>query len=133
MVIIVGLLASLLASALLLDFRTMFYVDWNNHLWLIQYFGESIKHFSIPDVMNTKQLVGMPITLFYAQKFYVLAGVLSAFLGSAVTVRIMVFMVFLLQFFQVYRAAMTGSCKLNNRNVSVGSFNMNGLQDIRPL
>ena len=106
MVIIVGLLASLLASALLLDLRTMFYVDWNNHLWLIEYFGESIKHLRIPDVMNTKQLVGMPITLFYAQKFYVLAGMLSAFLGSAVTVRIMVFMVFLLQFFQVYRAAM---------------------------
>ena len=42
-VIATGLLASVLASALLLDFRNMFYGDWNTHLWLIEYFGESIK------------------------------------------------------------------------------------------
>ncbi len=105
-VLIAGLLASLLASALLLDFRSVFYVDWNNHLWVIEYFGECIKHLGLPNVLNTQQLVGMPVALFYAQKFYALSGMLSAFLGSAITIRMMVFMVFLLQFFQVYRAAM---------------------------
>ena len=104
-VIIIGLLASLLASALLLDLSSTFSWDWNNHLWLIEYFGQSIKHWSIPYFINTKQLVGMPMALFYSHKFYVLLGVLSAFLGSAVTVRIAVFMVFLMQFFQVYRVA----------------------------
>ena len=109
-----------MASALLCDFRSMFYVDWNNHLWLIEYFGESIKHLRIPDVINTKQLVGMPITLFYAQKFYVLAGMISAFLGSAVTVRIMVFMVFFLQFFQVYRAAIkAGAAQIISIGIAV--------------
>ena len=114
--IITGLLASLFASVLLLDLRSVFAVDWNNHLWLIEYFGESIKHWTIPDMINTQQLVGMPVTLFYSQKFYALAGMLSAFLGSAVAVRIMVFTVFLLQFFQVYRAATkVGS----TRNISI--------------
>ena len=106
MVMVTGLLSCLLASVILLNFSSVFSGDWNNHLWLIEYFGESIKHWCFPLMVNTKQLVGMPFTLFYGQKFYALAGVLSAFLGSAVTVRIMVFMVFLLQFFQVYRAAM---------------------------
>jgi len=100
-----GLLASLLASALLLDFRNMFYGDWNTHLWLIAYFGESIRHWHIPIVVNTNQLVGIAVPIFYAQKFYALFGMLSAFLGSAVTVRIMIFMVFLLQFLHIYRAA----------------------------
>jgi len=105
-VVTIGVLASLLASVILFNFSSVFSGDWNNHLWLIEYFGESIKHWCFPLMVNTKQLVGMPFTLFYAQKFYTLAGILSAFLGSAVTVRIMVLMVFLLQFFQVYRAAM---------------------------
>ena len=113
----IGLLASFLASALLLDLRSTFYVDWNNHLWLIEYFGASIKHLCIPDMVNTKQLIGIPNTLFYGQKFYALAGMFSAFLGSAVTVRIMVLMVFLLQFFQVYRAAMKAGAA---RNISIG-------------
>ncbi len=116
-VIATGLLASVLASALLLDLRSTFYLDWNNHLWLIEYFGASIKHLCIPDMVNTRQLIGIPNPLFYGQKFYVLAGMLSAFLGSAVTVRIMVFMVFLLQFFQVYRAAMKAG---GARNISIG-------------
>jgi hypothetical protein len=119
-VIIAGLFASLLASVLLLDLRSVFYVDWNNHLWSIEYFGESIKHLTIPDVINTKQLIGMPITLFYAQKFYALSGLLSAFFGSAITIRIMVFMVFFLQFFQVYRAAMkTGSTQKTSICIAV--------------
>ena len=117
MVMATGLLSCLLASALLLDLRSTFYVDWNNHLWLIEYFGASIKHLCIPDMVNTRQLIGIPNTLFYGQKFYALLGLLSAFLGSAVTVRIMVFMVFLMQFFQVYRAAMKAG---GARNISIG-------------
>lgn len=109
-VIVTGLFASFLASIPLLDLRNIFAVDWNNHLWLIEYFGESIKHLKVPDVLNTQQLVGIPTTLFYAQKFYVIMGLFSAFLGSAIVVRVMVFLVFLLQFYQVYRAASkTGS------------------------
>ena len=112
-----GLFACLLASAPLLDLRSVFYGDWNYRLWFIEYFGESLKHLSMPVVINTNQVVGIPVVLFYGQKFYVLMGILSAFFGAAITIRIVVFTVFLLQFFQVYRAAMKSGAV---RNVSIG-------------
>jgi len=113
----VGLLASLLASALLIDPRSVFFLDWNNHLWFIEYFGESLKHFFIPSVINTKQIVGMPDALFYAQKFYVLMGMVSAFLGSALTIRLMIGWAFLIQFFHVYRAALKAGAA---RHIAIG-------------
>jgi len=67
-------------------------------------------------VFNTQQFVGIPIPLFYAQKFYAFSGVLSAFLGSAITIRVMVLMAFLFQFFHVYRAAMKAG---STRKISI--------------
>jgi len=104
--VIIGLSASFLASVLLLDLRNIFNLDWYNHLWVIEYFGQCIKHGSIPLEINTQQFIGLPNTFFYAQKFYSLAGLFSAFFGSAITIRLMVLGAFLLQFFHVYRAAM---------------------------
>jgi hypothetical protein len=103
--IVAGLLACLLAAALLLDIRRVFYTDWNNHLWVMEYFGECIRRLTIPDVINTRQLVGMVDQLFYAQKFYVFSGLFSAFLGSAISIRGLVFTVLFMQFLHVYRAA----------------------------
>ena len=101
----IGLFSSLTAISLLLDPRRIFNVgDWKNHLWYLEHFGQSIKHGTLPIVLNTQQLVGMPNPLFYAQKFYTMAGCLSAFLGSALTIRFLVLSIFLLQFFHVYRA-----------------------------
>ncbi len=115
--IIIGLFVCLLASAPLVNLHNVFYGDWNYRLWFIEYFGECFRHLTLPVVINTNQVVGIPVTLFYGQKFYALLGILSAFLGSAITIRVAVFMVFLLQFFQVYRAAMKlGSAK----NVATG-------------
>jgi len=115
--IIAGLLACLLATVLLVDIRQMFYTDWNNQLWLIEYFGESLKHWKILDVINTPQIIGKSDPLFYAGKFYTLSGLLSVFLGSAITIRILAFGVLFLQFFQVYRAAKESG---SDEKVSIG-------------
>jgi hypothetical protein len=85
--------------------QRVFFLDWVNHLWLIEYFGEYLRrHAAPPDVVNTQQLVGSPVTILYAGKFYAMAGAISAFLGAAVTVRLLACGVLLLQFWQVHRA-----------------------------
>ncbi len=104
-VIAAGIFASLSACALLFNLRNVFYCDWNNHLWMMEYFGESIKrNMAVPGAINTNQLVGVRLILFYGHKFYALSGIISAVLGSAVTVRVLAFMALLLQFCHVYRA-----------------------------
>jgi hypothetical protein len=88
-----------LAAMPLLDLRTVFYVDWINHLWSIEYFGEYWKqHFISPVVFNTQQVIGMDVAIFYSYHFYALAGVVSAFLGSGLTIRCLVIGVLALQF-----------------------------------
>lgn len=116
-VIITGLLACLSATVLLLDVHNVFFSDWNNHLWVIEYFGQSLKHGHVPVMINTNQLVGMPNELFYAGKFYVLSGLVSALIGSAITIRILILLVFLLQFFQVYRAGVFAG---SDRKIALG-------------
>jgi len=105
MITLIAVTASLMASFLLIDPRSVFYLDWNNHLWFMEYYGECIKHFIMPGFLNTKQLVGMPDLLFYAQKFYTLSGVVCALIGSTLTIRLMIGATFLLQFFHIYRAS----------------------------
>jgi hypothetical protein len=97
--------ACLLPLSLLLDFRNTFYVDWFNHLWSIEYFGEYMKwHRTPPDVFITTSLVGIPMPIFYGGKFYALAGCLSALLGSAAAFRAVAMFAMLIQFVHVQRA-----------------------------
>lgn len=88
-----------LAAIPLFDLHTVFYVDWINHLWSIEYFGEYWKqHFTPPAVFNTQQVIGMNVAIFYSYHFYALAGVVSALLGSGLTIRCLVIGVLALQF-----------------------------------
>lgn len=102
---IVAALCVAVALVPLFPLRTIFAIDWINHLWAIEYFGEYLlRNAAVPDVINTEQLVGAPLTTFYGSKFYGVAGAISAVLGAAVTVRLLACAVLLLQFWQVHRA-----------------------------
>jgi hypothetical protein len=49
-----GALICVLPLLPLLDFRSTFYIDWFNHIWLIQYFGEYLgHHYCFPEVIST--------------------------------------------------------------------------------
>ena len=100
-----GFVTCLVPLSLLFDLRNTFYTDWFNHLWAIEYFGEYLKwHRVPPDVFISTNLVGVPMPIFYAGKFYALAGCLSALIGSAVAFRATAIFVMLIQFVHVERA-----------------------------
>jgi hypothetical protein len=97
----------LVAMAPMLRLRAVFAQDWINHLWMIEYFGEFLKQSAtLPRVLNTVQVAGMPITLLYGRMFYAVAGALSAALGSVLAIRILVWAVLTLQFLHVSGAAL---------------------------
>jgi hypothetical protein len=89
----------------LFDISKGFAPDWFNHLWMMEYFGEYLKtHGAPPGVFVTDAMVGVPLPLFYAGKFYTLAGLLCACLGSALAFRLIALLVMLLQYCHVMRA-----------------------------
>jgi hypothetical protein len=102
---IVRLLVCILPLGLLFDLRSTFYLDWFNHLWTIDYYGEYFRqHHALPDVLITNTVVGVPVPLFYSAKFYGLAGVIGSLLGSAIAFRLVALFVLLIQFWHVERA-----------------------------
>jgi hypothetical protein len=101
----IGLVVCLLPLGLLFDLRSTFYVDWFNHLWTIDYYGEYFRqHHLLPDVLITNTVVGVPVPLFYSGKFYGLIGVISSVAGSAVAFRLVALLALLIQFWHVERA-----------------------------
>lgn len=51
---------------------------WYNHLWTIEYYGRYLQHHGRPpDILNTRDTIGLISPLFYASKFYTLLGLLS--------------------------------------------------------
>jgi hypothetical protein len=100
-----GLLICLLPCWPLLDLRATFDPDWFNHLWLIDYYAQYFRsHHSFPAVINTNQCVGIPLTLFYADRFYTGAGIIASLVGSAWAIRIFVFLALLAQCGALIRA-----------------------------
>lgn len=106
MLVLASIPVVLIAMVPMLDLRAVFNLDWINHLWLIEYFGEFFKqNGAMPRVVNTAEIVGMPTALFYGRTFYSVVGALSAMAGSALAVRLMVWTVLTLQFLHVGRTA----------------------------
>jgi hypothetical protein len=94
-----------LPLVLLIDTRSVYALDWFNHLWTVEYFGEYIRHHaSLPQVLMTTSLIGMPVPIFYAGKFYALTGLISSLVGSAMAFRIVALVALLTQFWHVSRA-----------------------------
>ena len=92
----------LLPICLLWHGNNAFYLDWNNHLWIIGYFGEYFRrHCTFPITLNTEQVAGIPYPLFYGYLFYPAAGLISAFTGCSFALRLVCSLVFLLQVRQV--------------------------------
>ena len=104
------MLVCLLPLVLLFKLTSAFDRDWLNHLWAIEYSGAWLHaHGTLPLVYHTRQIVGLVLPLFYSGRFYNVAGLLSAWLGSALSIRLIVFAVLLLQFFHVERAVRLAS------------------------
>jgi hypothetical protein len=102
---ICSLLICLLPLVFLIDLRNTFSVDWFNHIWVIEYFGEYIRrHRSVPQILVTKELAGIAMPIFYGGKFYAATGLISCFLGSAIAFRIAALVALLVQFWHVERA-----------------------------
>jgi hypothetical protein len=98
-------LICILPLILLIDPRNTFYVDWLNHLWVIEYFGEYFRqHGSLPQILITRDLVGIAMPIFYGGKFYAGTGLISSLLGSAIAFRIVALLTVLIQFWHVERA-----------------------------
>ena len=77
---------------------------WDSELWIVGYTGEYIRqHWSLPLTLNTEQLVGLPFPIFYGTLFYPIAGIVSLFLGAAVTVRVVLVALFWLQTTQIIK------------------------------
>ena len=113
---IVSIFVCLLPLVLLIKLGKTFYVDWFNHLWLIEYFGQHIlRHGSVPQTLVTNQLIGVATPIFYGGKFYAACGLLSSFLGSAIAFRAVASFAVLIQFWHVKRAVYSAS---QNKSVS---------------
>jgi hypothetical protein len=113
-----SLLICLLPLVLLIDLRNTFYVDWFNHLWIIEYFGDYIRwHRSAPQNLVTAELVGIVNPIFYGEKFYAAAGLISCICGPAIAFRIVALVALLVQFWHVERAV--SSCT-ENKSLSFG-------------
>ena len=67
---IVSVFICLLPLVLLINLRHTFYVDWFNHLCVIEYFGECIlRHGSVPQTLVTNQLIGVATPIFMGANF----------------------------------------------------------------
>lgn len=98
-------LAVILPCVPLLHLDAKFYGDWYNHEWLIGYYGEYFRrHGMMPAALNTNQVGGMALPLFYGTLTYPLLGVVSSFLAPAVVIRVATIGVFVVQYHCVAQA-----------------------------
>ena len=87
------------------NWGAMYVLDWHNHLWLMEYFGAYMQqHHQPPLVVNTNVLAGITNTLFYANYFYTVGGLLSICLGASVAFRLLAILTLLIQFVHIERA-----------------------------
>src|SRR5262245_46634413 len=88
------LCASSVPILLLFDSRG-FYDDWYNNLWFVGYLGEYFRrHFSFPLVINSHQILGITVPIFYAYTLYPVLGFLSSFMGGNLAVRFTLFVLY---------------------------------------
>lgn len=93
--------AAIIAAApcfLLFDIHSDFYNDWFNQLWVIGYTGSYfLTHFNFPDVLNTSQVVGVSLPIFYGSGLYHLLGLLCNAFNPHVAVLIGAYALYSLQ------------------------------------
>ncbi len=84
----------MLAAFLLLELVPLlvpkpFYVDWVNHVWLLEYYTQYLRdHWTFPPTINVEQGFGNPMPLFYGIFFYPLLAFLSLITGADIALRL---------------------------------------------
>ena len=102
--LVVGIFAVLFPLSLLLSVNAGFYVDWENHLWQVGYYGEYFAaHGSLPVTLNTDQAVLVAFPTFYGFWLYSVLGVISSVVGPNLAVRLAIFILWGARFILVYR------------------------------
>ena len=66
-----------------------FYLDWVNHVWILEYYTQYlIDHATFPPAIHVDGAFGNPMPLFYGILFYPLLAFLSVFTGSDIALRL---------------------------------------------
>ena len=103
--VLVGIVAIALPSALLYSTRFQFYTDWPVNLYFIAYFGEYLRyHRDFPASFDNEAYAGLAFPVYYGFLYYRVAGLISAFVGCHVAVRVLIVTAIGLQFVCVRRA-----------------------------
>ena len=77
--------------------------DWTNHQWMVAYYGDYFRqHGTLPATFNTAAAVGMATPVFYGWLFYPLLGVVAAWTGAALALRLAVAALVAIQFFALF-------------------------------
>ena len=102
-----------LATFLLLELAPLlvpkpFYVDWVNHVWILEYYTQYLAdHRTFPATINVEQAFGNPMPLFYGILFYPLLAFLSFLTGADSALRLcfgFLLVVPVFSFYILYRA-----------------------------
>jgi hypothetical protein len=90
----------------LLDLDRTFYVDWGNHLWLIEHLRKCfIEDLRFPLVISTEQLTGLAFPIFYGGHFYRALAALSVALGTDVALRVAIWGLIAIQWLSIFQMA----------------------------
>jgi hypothetical protein len=66
-----------------------FYVDWINHVWLVQYYADHLLRYGeFPTTVDARQAFANPMPMFYGVFFYPLVALLAVPAGADAAVRI---------------------------------------------
>jgi len=84
----------MLAAFLLLELVPLlvpkpFYVDWVNHVWVLEYYTQYLReHWTFPPTINVEQSFGNTMPLFYGIFFYPLLAFASLLTGADLALRL---------------------------------------------
>jgi hypothetical protein len=101
---VVGVLAVLFPALMLWPLDRGFPADWDNHLWLIGYYGEHLRqHGTMPVALDTPEVGGVAYPIYYGYWFYRVLGLCSVRLQAGVVVRLAILLLFAAQYVGVRR------------------------------
>lgn len=79
-----------------LFWKRPFYIDWINHVWMVEYYANHLTQFaSFPTTIDVAQSLGNPVPVFYGVFFYPLLSLIAIFTGADAAVRILSCLLFI--------------------------------------